>query len=68
VSGLAIAAGGAFLKGDFLGPGLAQGMLLPSASEFSVNSNYMLRPYFGVAITSDIFQTLDRSSVFARIW
>jgi hypothetical protein len=68
VSGLAISAGGALLKGDFLGPGLAQGMLLPSASEFSVNSDYMLRPYFGLAVTSDIFQTLDRSSVFARIW
>ena len=68
VSGLALAAGGALLKGDFLGQGLAEGMLLPSAAEFSAKSDYMIRPYFGVAVTSDIFQTLDRSSVFARIW
>jgi hypothetical protein len=68
VSGLGVGAGAAFLKGDFLGPGLAEGMLLDSPSKFSVNSDYMIRPYFGVAITSDIFQTLDRSSVFARIW
>jgi hypothetical protein len=68
VSGLAIAGGGTLLKGDFLGQGIAEGMLLPSASEFSVKSDYMIRPYFGVAVTSDIFQTLDRSSVFARIW
>lgn len=68
VSGLALGAGGTFLKGDFLGPGLAQGMLLPAASDFNVKSDYMLRPYFGVAITTDIFQTLDRSSVFAHIW
>jgi hypothetical protein len=68
VSGLAIAGGAAMLKGDFLGPGLAEGMRLPSATQFSVNSDYMFRPYFGVAVTSDLFQTLDRSSVFARIW
>jgi hypothetical protein len=68
VSGLALAGGGALLKGDFLGPGLAEGMLLQSASQFSVKSDYMIRPYFGIAVTSDIFQTLDRSSVFARIW
>jgi hypothetical protein len=68
VSGLAVGGGAAFLKGDFLGPGLAEGMLLPSASLFSSSSDYMWRPYFGVAVTSDIFQTLDRSSVFARIW
>jgi hypothetical protein len=68
VSGVAIGAGGALLKGDFLGPGLAEGMLLPSPAQFSVNSDYMIRPYFGIALTSDIFQTLDRSSVFSRVW
>ncbi len=68
VSGIAIGAGAAFLKGDFLGPGLAEGLVLASPGPFHVNSDYMVRPYFGVAITTDIFQTLDRSSVFARIW
>jgi hypothetical protein len=68
VSGLGIGAGASLLKGDFLGPGLAEGMLLPSPAQFSAKSDYMFRPYFGIAVTSDVFQTLDRSSVLARIW
>ena len=63
VSGLALGAGVAFLKGDFLGPGLAEGMLLPSARALSVDSHYMARPYLGLVVTTDIFHVIDRGSL-----
>ena len=63
VSGLALGAGVAFLKGDFLGPGLAEGMLLPSSTALAVDSHYMARPYIGLAVTTDIFHVIDRGSL-----
>src|SRR5262249_49477211 len=41
VSGLALGAGAALRKGEFLGPGLAEGMLLPSRSAWEVDTEYM---------------------------
>lgn len=66
VSGIALGLGAAFRKGDFLGPGLAEGMLLPSRNLWVVDSEYMARPYLGLVVTTDIFHAIDRSALSAR--
>lgn len=66
VSGIALGAGAAIRKGDFLGPGLSEGMLLPSRNLLVVDSEYMARPYLGLVITTDIFHAIDRSSLSER--
>src|SRR5207247_4243072 len=63
VSGLALGLGASLLKGEFLGPGIAEGMLLPSRDAWVMHSEYMVRPYLGIAITTDIVQTLDRGAI-----
>ena len=66
VSGFSVGVGAALLKGDFFAHGRAEGMLLPSVDQAAVNSEYMLRAYFGVLLTLDILQTIDRAAVSTR--
>jgi len=66
VSGIALGLGAAFRKGDFLGPGLSEGMLLPSRDQWVVSSEYMARPYLGIAVTTDIVHAVDRSPLSQR--
>jgi hypothetical protein len=66
ISGLGVGFGGALLKGEFLAPGRAEGMLLPSASAAVTHSDYMVRAYFGLSFTLDIFETLERGAAVTR--
>lgn len=66
VSGLSVGFGGAILKGEFLAPGRAVGMLLPSGDASVKFSDYMVRPYFGMSFTLDIFETLDRGAAVTK--
>jgi hypothetical protein len=66
VSGLTAGFGASLLKGDFLIPGRAVGMLLPSADLPVKYSDYMIRAYFGLSLTLDIFETLDRGAVATK--
>ena len=66
VSGLAVGLGAALRKGEFLAPGLAEGMLLPSRNAFGTRTEYMARPYLGLTITTDVFHTIDRGALSLR--
>jgi hypothetical protein len=61
ISGVAVGAGASLLKGDFLAPGRAEGMFMPSLDPSAVNSQYMVRPYLGVSLTLDILPLLSRA-------
>ena len=67
VSGLAIGLGGAVLQGQFLAAGMAEGMILPSPTSPRVDTDYMVRPYFGVTLTTDILETADRATLSMRV-
>jgi hypothetical protein len=62
ISGIAVGAGASLLKGDFLAPGRAEGMVMPSMDASAVNSQYMIRPYFGVSLTLDVLPLLSRAA------
>jgi hypothetical protein len=66
VSGLALGLGAAILQGQFLAPGMAEGMILPSPADLRVNTDYMVRPYFGVTVTTDILETVGRAALSAH--
>jgi len=66
VSGFNLAVGAALLKGDFLAPGRAEGMVVPAGDVDSANSKFMFRPYIGFSITQDVFNALERASSSAR--
>jgi hypothetical protein len=66
VSGLTVGFGASLLKGEFLIPGRAVGMLLPSAGVPVKYSDYMVRAYFGLSLTLDILETLDRGATATK--
>jgi hypothetical protein len=66
LSGLALGVGVALLQGQFLAPGMAEGMILPSAADLRTNTDYMLRPYFGLTLTTDILDAVSRATVSTR--
>jgi hypothetical protein len=66
LSGLALGVGAALLQGQFLAPGMAEGMILPSAADLRTNTDYMLRPYFGLTLTTDILDAVSRATVSTR--
>lgn len=66
VSGLTLGFGASLLKGEFLAPGRAEGMLLPSTSASVNYSEYMVRPYFGLSFTLDILDTIERGAAVTK--
>jgi hypothetical protein len=66
VSGVAFAFGAVLLKGDFLIPGRAEGMLIPTADTPVKYEDYMVRAYFGASFTLDLLDTLDRGAVATK--
>jgi hypothetical protein len=66
VSGFNIGFGAALLKGEFLVPGRAEGMLLPSADVPVKYNDYMVRGYFGASFSLDILETLDRGAAVTK--
>ena len=66
VSGLGIGLGAALTKGEYLAPGLAEGMLLPARAAFGTRTELMARPYLGLTLTTDVFHTVDRGALSLR--
>ena len=66
ISGFTVGFGASLLKGEFLAPGRAEGMLLPTGDALVKYSDYMVRPYFGLSLTLDILETLDRGATATK--
>jgi hypothetical protein len=59
VRGFSFSAGAAFVKGEFIPPNYAAGMLAPTnGTTFTPDTRYMMRPYIGVAISPELLGLL----------
>jgi hypothetical protein len=60
VRGITVTFGTAFVQGDFFGPTIFEGQVIPSGMSLppgAVEQKYMLRPYFGVSLSPEILES-----------
>lgn len=58
IAGLGIGVGAAFVKGDFFPAGYSDGILLPKGETFTPNREYMIQPYLGFTLSTEILTSL----------
>lgn len=59
VAGLGAGFGVAIVRGQFLPPGYADGMVIPRGETFTPQTEYMVRPYIGITLSTDILTSLS---------
>jgi hypothetical protein len=72
VRGVTVSVGAAFVRGDFFGPTLFEGQVVPTGAllpSHAVEQKYMIRPYFSVSLSPDILssalQVLNQAKTLA---
>lgn len=60
IAGVGIGFGAAFVKGDFFPAGYSDGILLAKGETFAPNREYMIQPYFGFTLSTDVLTALAK--------